>query len=138
MGDFIKKLLRDIKRQEKIQATPSLYIKQNKLTPHKFNKLDITEDDIPIQCTLGSSYLIKGENIIEIYSWCDYKHSLYLQINKTKPVWVSNIQIINVAENDPENLEFILDGFDTFYEPSSLHYEIIQFIEMGFELFIKI
>ena len=138
MDDFIKKLMYDIETQKKIQTNPSLYIKQNNLKLYKFNKTDINEGDIPIQCSLGRSCLIKGENIIEIYSWCEYKHSLYLQINKMKPMWLANIQIINTAENDPENLEFILDGFDNFYLPSSLQYEIIQFIEMGFELFIKI
>ena len=138
MDEFIKKLLYDIETQKKINTNPSLYINQNKLIPYIFNKSNINENDIPIQCTLGSSCLIKGKNIIEIYSWCDYRHSLYIQINKMKPVWLAKIRIINTAENDPENLEFILDGFDSFYLPSSLHYEIIQFIEMGFELFIKI
>jgi len=138
MDEFIQKLMYDIERQKKINTNPSLYIKQNKLKPYIFNKLNINENDIPIQCSLGRSCLIKGENIIEIYSWCDYSHSLYAQINKMKPVWLAEIQIINLAENDPENLEFILDGFDSFYLPSSLQYEIIQFIEMGFELFIKL
>ena len=134
--NFIEELLHDIKKQNKINKNPALFVKQNNLQQYKFSKKNIVEDDIPIQCLLGSAWLIKNCNIIEIYSWCECA-SLYIQINKIKPRWISKMEIVNVAKGDPENLEFLLDGCNTFYNSVDLLGDILHFIESGFMLYIK-
>lgn len=138
MGDFITNLLKDISKHKKIQKNSKLFIKHKNIKKFAFNrsinKLDV--DDLPIECSLGNSYLIKNNTIIEIYSWCDYAHSMYIQINSFRPTWLAKMNIINVENGDPDNIEYILDGCNVFYSPNCLQYEILQFILSGFILYI--
>ena len=50
---------------------------------------------------------------------------------------ISKIFIINKEENDPENLEFILDGCKTCYGQSEIQYLILQFLQTGFIMYVK-
>lgn len=135
--DFIKQLNKEINIHAKINKNPKLFIQHKNLKLHKFNKAPkyITEDDLPIQTILGSSYLIKGSNILEIYSWCDKAHSLHLQCSIYKPAWLGQIHIINKELHDPEKLEYILDGCDSFQDSTDLQYFIISFIKEGFSIY---
>jgi hypothetical protein len=137
--DFINQLYYEINVQTEIQHNPQIFIQHKKIKIYNFKKNTqyIEEDDLPNDILLGSSYLIKGDNILETYSWCDNEHSLYLQINVKKPMWLGKISIVNIDARDSENLEFLLDGFTKFYTPSNLQYSIINFIQSGFSLYIK-
>lgn len=136
--NFIKQLDTEINIRNKINKDSKLFIQHKNLKIHKINKSPkyITEDDLPIQTLLGSSYLIKGNNILEIYSWCDKAHSLHLQVSIYKPVWLSKIYIINKELHDPEKLEYILDGCDSFQDSTDLQYFIMSFIKEGFSIYI--
>lgn len=135
--EFMKQLLYDIK-VSKVKDSRA-FVKHKNLKIYKFNKKNncVKEDDLPVDTLLGSSYLIKGNNILETYAWCDSAYSLYLQMNIKRPMWVGKICIVNVEKNDPENLEYILDGCDIHYASSNLQYSIVQFINVGFSLYIK-
>jgi hypothetical protein len=137
--DFIKQLYADIDTCNKVNQNPKLFIKHKKLRQHIFNKniQYIDEDDLPIETIFGSSYLIKGNNILETYAWCDNSYSLYLQIKVKRPMWICNISIVNKDKSDSENLDFLLDGCDVFHSSSNLQYIIVQFIQCGFSLYTK-
>ena len=136
---FNEQLNFDIEQQEKINSCSKLFIKHRNLKPHEIkNNGDSISDKLPIECSLGSSFLIKDNNIIEFYCWCDSNYSMYLQINKQKPMWIGNTFIINKELNDPEKLEYFLDGCNIFYNPSNYMYLISQFLDMGFRLYKKI
>ena len=137
--NFIKKLLKDIAYYKNITLDVNKFIKHKKIKKYKFNKSinKIDETDLPVDTMLGSVYLIKGSNIIEIYSWYDTAYSLYLEVAYKKSMWLGRIFIINKALNDPENLEYLLTGSKRFYVLDELQYLIVQFIQSGFELYIK-
>jgi hypothetical protein len=136
--DFIKQLEIDVIQHKKITSNPKKFIKYRKIKLHNFKKKisNLTEDDLPIESLLGSVFLIKGATILEFYSWCDYDYSMYLQINKKRPLWIGNVSHINIEDNDPENIVFLLSGSDTFYTPSNWQYFILQFLQSEFQLYI--
>jgi len=136
--EFIKQLNAEINIHTKINNSPKLFINHKNLKLHRFNKSPkyINEDDLPIQTLLGSSYLIKGDNILEIYSWCDKAYSMHLQFSIYRPKWLGEIHIINKELHDPEKLEYILDGCDSFQDSTDLQYFIISFLKEGFLLYI--
>jgi hypothetical protein len=135
--NFIKQLWYEINDAKNIKEDSKLFIQHKKLKRYIFNKKScyIKDDDLPIETLLGSSYLIKGNNIIETYSWWGPEHSLYLQISVKCPMWLGEISIINAEPHDPENIEFLLSDCNIFHEPSNLQYSIIQFINAGFSLY---
>jgi hypothetical protein len=137
--NFIKKLLNDIAYYKNITLDINKFIKYKKIKKYNFKKsIDkIDENDLPVDTMLGSIYLIKDSNIIEIYSWYDTAHSLYLEVSRKKSMWLGRIFIINKALNDPENLEYLLTGIKRFYILDELQYLILQFIQSGFDLYIK-
>jgi hypothetical protein len=129
----------EMRQQNIINKNPKLFINNRKISPYKFKKsiFKIEEDDLPIQTLLGSSFLIKNDNIIECYSYCDYNRSMYVQINKRHNTWVGILDIINLDSVDSENVKFLLNGSDIFYRPSNYQYIILQFIQSGFQLYVK-
>ena len=136
---FIEQLNFDIEQQKKINSCSKLFIKHRNLKLHNIkNNGGSISDNLPIECSLGLSFLIKGNNIIEFYCWCDSNHSMYLQINKHIPTWIGKPFIINKELNDPEKLEYFLDGCDVFYNPINYMYFISQFLDVGFQLYTKI
>ena len=137
--NFIKKLLKDIAYYKNITIDVNKFIKYKNIKKYKFIKsIDkIDENDLPVDTMLGNIYLIKDSNIIEIYSWYDNAHSLYLEVSCKKSMWLGRIFIINKALNDPENLEYLLTGNKLFYILDELQYVIVQFIQSGFDLYIK-
>ena len=143
MEEFIQQLNSDIDRQKKINANPKEFIKSRNIILYNRTKTknlihhNITEIDLPIEASLGTIFLIKGANILELHSYCDYNYSIYLQINTKQPAWIGKVAIINIAPKDPENIKFLLDGSDTFYQPSNWYYLIIQFLQSGFQLYLK-
>ena len=137
--NFIKQLNYDIKYQTNINNSSKKFIKNRKLSQVKFKKKSqyINEDDLPIDAYLGSIYLIKGNNIIECYSYCDYSYSMHLQINNKKALWIAKLDSVNIEHNDPESVEYLLQGSTLFYRPSNYHYFILQFLQSDFQLYIK-
>jgi hypothetical protein len=137
--DFIKQLNYDIKCQTDINSSSKKIIKNRKLSQVKFKKNTqyIDEGDLPIESYLGSIYLIKGNNIIKCYSYCDYTHSMYLQINKKKSIWIAKLDSVNIEPNDPESVEYLLQGATLFYHPGNYHYFILQFLQSDFKLYVK-
>lgn len=137
--NFIKKLLKDIAQYKNITLDVNKFIKYKKIKKYNFikSKNNIDENDLPIDTMLGSIYLIKDSNIIEMYSWYDTAYSLYLEVSYKKSMWLGRIFIINKALNDPENLEYLLTGIKRFYILDELQYSIVQFIQSGFDLYIK-
>ena len=137
--EFIFQLNYEIQQQNDINKNPKLFINKRKIFPHKFKKsiFKVVEEDLPIQTLLGSVFLIKNDNIIECYSWCDYNHSMYIQINKKYNIWIGKIHMINLDSSDSENVKFLLDNSDVFYRPSNYQYMILQFIQSGFQLYVK-
>ena len=89
-SDFIKQLHKDIDKQQIINRDPKKFIKHKNLRKIKFkhDRGSISDEDFPIESSLGSIYLIKGVNIFGMYCWYDYSHSLYLQINKFESRWI--------------------------------------------------
>lgn len=136
--DFVKQLKNEIKQQQDINSDSKKFIKNRKIKLCKFNQSThkLTESDLPIESLLGCIFLIKGSNILEFYSWCDYNYSLYLEINKQQPIWIGKVSSINIEFKDPENIKYLLDGFDTFYIPSTWQYFILQWLQSGFQLYI--
>ncbi len=134
----MKKLLRDISKHKKLIKTTDDFIKLKNIKKYNFKKRAslIDENDLPINTIMGSTYLIKGNNIIEIYSWYDVSHSLCLQISLIKSTWMSKVFIVNKEVNDPDNIEFILEGSKIFYASTELNYLILQFIQDGFNLYV--
>ena len=143
-NEFIKKLNFDIINHKKNNTNSKRFINYKNLELYNcfFGKKTcpentFSEDDLPIESLLGSIFLIKNNNILEFYSWCDYNHSMYLQINKKKSIWLGKPLIINIEHNDPEDLIFLLDGYDFFYNPSNWQYFITQFLDSGFKIYLK-
>ena len=136
---FIKKLNFDIINHKKNITNSKRFIKYKNLEMYNclFSEKTFSEYDLPIESLLGSIFLIKNNNILEFYSWCDYNHSMYLQINKKKSIWLGKPLIINIEHNDPEDLIFLLDGYDFFYNPSNWQYFITQFLDSGFKIYLK-
>ena len=137
--EFMKQLFYDIDINKSIQTDSKVFATHKNLKIHKFTKnyKCVTENDLPVETLLGSTYLIKGNNILETYAWCDSAYSLYLQTNVKRSMWIGDIYVINVENNDPENLEYILNGCGIYYSSSNLQHSIIQLIHDGFSLYIK-
>ena len=135
----IKQLYRDIQKTKTIHTNSDIFIKHNNISLHIFTKKTqlLSECDLPTQSLLGSVILIKGDNIIEFYSWCDCNYSRYIQINRTDPIWVCKTTIINIAERDPDNIRFLMDGNECMYHQDNVQYLMLQFIQDGFKLYIK-
>jgi hypothetical protein len=135
----MKRLKKAMVKRETINQTPALFIKDRCISWHKFNKKNscIKPEDLPIETAIGSSYLIKNSNIIEIYCWCDPSYSTYLQIAVRQPSWLGKVNIVNIEPNDPECLEFLLSGYDIFYSCDNIQYLISNFINSGFLLYLK-
>jgi hypothetical protein len=137
--DFMNQLNYEICQNDSLNKNPKLFIKKRNITPYKFKKssFNLQEDDLPIQTLLGSVFLIKNDNIIECYSWCDYNHSMYIQINRKYNMWIGKLDAINIDQSDSSNIKFILDGSDIFDRPDNYQYIILQFLQSGFKLYIK-
>jgi hypothetical protein len=131
--NFIKKLKFDIKNKKIINASSKLFILHKRLKLYT-----ITDDNkLPIQCFLGTSYLIKGDNIIEFYAYINPKFSQYIQINKYFNKWSTNISIINVESNDPEDLGFILYEVNKIHCIDNMQYFIKGFLDTGFKIYLN-
>ena len=136
---FIKSLISEINKNKVIYTNALNFIKTKNLTPFSFGKksINVTEDDLPSSTILGSTYLIKKNNIIEVYSWCDPSYSLYLQINMKRPAWIGTLDIINTESGDPDNIQYLLNDCDRFSDPDNLQYMIVHFINNGFALYVN-
>lgn len=140
----MKNLLDDIVSHSLINKNSSLFIKHRKLIHYKFRNITnmktmvkLKEKDLPYNVLLGSSFLIKNNNIIEIYAYCDYRRSLYIPITKYRDDWLCNIDVINIQEGDPENILMFVDGMNRINKPSVLEYFITDFLNVGFSLYVK-
>jgi len=136
MNASIDKLLNDIDKLKKINKSSKRFISHRNIYPYKVKKKPY-EDHLPQQTLLGSAFLIKGNNIIEFYSWCECDHSIYLQINAKTSRWIGLCDIINIEDGDPENINFMLGDIDKIYTIDTYQYYIAQLIELGFKLYIK-
>jgi hypothetical protein len=137
--NFIKRFELAIETHKKINSSSGLYIKNKSLKIYHLDNIDgnIDGNILPIQCFLGNVYLIKGDNIIEFYTYIDIKHSHNIQINKYSNIRVTNIYVINIESNDPENLNFILCDIDKIYCMHNMQYLINLFLDSGFMIYLK-
>jgi hypothetical protein len=137
-SDFIKQLYKDIDNKHVIYHDPKKFIKYNNLRKIKFkhNPSSISAEDFPVEASIGSIYLIKGVNIIGMYCWYDYKHSLYLQMNKFASRWICKTEIYNKAIDDPEQLEYYIDDMDVLFSSDTAHYLMLQFVQSGFDMYV--
>lgn len=129
--DFLK----EIDDNQKILSNKKLFIAHRNLKLYKLPK-KCSSKRIPYNVYMGSSYLIKGNNIICLYSYCDYGQSQHVQINKKKDRWTCNISIMHMENGDPENLMFLVGDSDRIVAPSVLEYFMHSFIQAGFELYL--
>ena len=142
----MKTLLNDISAYSAIAKNSKLFIKHRNLKYYKFKNVSnrrnmrthqkIKEKDLPYNILLGSSFLIKGCNIIEIYAYCDYMRSLYIPITRYRDGWVCNIDVVNIQEGDPENIKSFIDGYERIITPSVLEYFMVELLNDGFSLYI--
>jgi len=131
----LSSLFDEIKINKSINSNGKKFIKHRGL--HKVDlRKNFNDDDLPINVTMGSSFLINKNNIIEIYTYVDHGYSQYIQIDKKIPTWISRIDIINIEKGDPYNVRFIIKGCRVLYNPSDLIYIIMEFIHDGFDLYI--
>mgnify|MGYP000400715743 CR=1 FL=1 len=131
----LSNLFDEIKINKSINSNGKKFINHRNLSI-VYLKKTFDEYDLPINVTMGSSFLINKNNIIEIYSYVDHGYSQYIQIDKKIPLWISRIDIINTEKGDPYNVRFITKGFRVLYNPSDLIYIITEFIHDGFDLYI--
>ncbi len=132
--DFIAELNHDITAYKKIKSNAKLFIAHKNLRPVKLPQRKPQEKDLPTQATVGDIYLIKGDSIIQYYSYWE-NLSLHTQVNFTKPLWICRIDIINAAPGDPEHLRFMLEGCEVLYNIETAHYSMLGFLEAGFQLY---
>ena len=135
--NFIIQLNNDIQNKINIYTDSKSFIIDRMLELYDYKNRGYKENDLPVESLLGSIFLIKNNNILEFYSWCDFNHSCYLQINKTKPVWLGTPILINYECGDPENIIYLLSGNRVFYEGDTWQYFISQFVESGFKIYLK-
>lgn len=133
----MKTFLDDIESHLLITKNGSRFIKHKKIKHYKFiNDKNHNKKDLPWNLLLGSSFLIKNNTIIELYSYCNYKQSLYTQITKYIDEWVCSINVINIQEGDPDSVLHIVNGINIINKPSVLEYFIVSFLNDGFYLYI--
>ena len=132
-------LLKEIDKQCIISRSPDKYITHRGLRQHIFTKNinHIYASDLPICASLGAVFLIKGNNIIEFYSYADSHHSPHVQVNYKIPTWIGTISPINIEPGDPENINYILDKQHTFYYSENYIYLILELIKNGFKVYVK-
>jgi hypothetical protein len=90
--NFIQQLQHDIKKQNKINQNPELFIK------HK--NLKFFDGGTPMQLYVGSVYFISNKSIIESYSWVDYNYSTSVKFNRKIPTWLNKITFTTVSKQD--------------------------------------
>jgi len=129
-------LLKNIALKQKIVKQSSLFILHNNLRKYKFKNRNATEASLPYNILMGNSYLIKNNNIIGFYAYCDYNRSMHTKVSILKNMWVCNLDIINLHADDPENIEFLVGGSDHIFQPSLLEFLIVDFIRVGFALYL--
>jgi hypothetical protein len=150
-NNIMKTFLDDIASHLLINKKAALFIEHRKIKHYNFKNVNkrsniknknktvkIKELDLPYNVLLGSSFLIKNNNIIELYAYCNYKQSVYIPITKYKDEWVCNINIINIQEGDPENVLMFVEGINKINNSDVLEYFIVDFLNVGFSLYIKI
>lgn len=76
-------------------------------------------------------FLIKKNNILEFYSWCECDYSIYLQISTKTSRWIGSCDNINIEDGDPENINFMFGGNKAVDddEPSQAQEQIRQIQE---------
>jgi hypothetical protein len=135
--NFIDQLNYDIQQKQINNNDSKLFIKNKNLTKYsiKNKNENIINTDLPIGAYLGSIFLIKDNNIIQCYCWCDWEHSMYLQICEKNPKWIGNINVINL-EKAPYVKKYLHDK-KILHLPSNYHHVIIELLKYGFQLYIK-
>jgi hypothetical protein len=137
-SDFIKQLHADIANRQAIYRDPKKFIKHKNLRKIQFKQHRgvISENDFPANAHLGSIYFIKGKNIMGMYCWCDYNHSLYLTTSRFAPRWMCKTEVYNLEFGDPEQIKYYLDGISVLFSPDTAQYLILQFVQSGFDMYI--
>ena len=131
---FISKLKKDIYETKKINQKAALFINNKNIRRHNLPK-QATEKDLPINAFLGTIYLIKNNNIIDVYSWFDPMYSPFIALSYNKNQWISKFSVINKEDGDPENIEYLLEGIKKIYYIEDMLYLVLQFVKSGFLLY---
>lgn len=136
----IQRLYEEMNARGQINRDSKKFIAHHGLILHDSGKKQkkIQEVDIPMQAHLGSVYLIKGNNIVHFYSYCDHAYSLNMQFNAVRPLWLCKSDIVNVEKGDPEHIQFILGGMDIIYSLDNLNYMLMDLANNGFLFYVKI
>lgn len=125
--------MRSINEYKKLKSSSVKFARHKNLRQIEHT---VKETDLPIESIIGCVYLIKGNNIIEFYSYWEVT-SLYIQINYSKPVWFCKITIVNYEHGDPENLNFLFNGCDVLTSIDNSHDSILGLVGMGFDVWKK-
>lgn len=133
---FITQLRKDISDYKLIQSNAQSFIKHKQLRLFQLPKREAQEQDLPIESIVGDIYLIKGNNIIQFYSYWEHV-SHYIQVNRITPMWLCKTDIINVEPNDPDHIEFLLDGCEVLTNVENIQYSILGFLHAGFKIYLK-
>ena len=132
--NFIDQLNYDISQQQLINNNSKLFIKNKNLKLCPINKTNITDMNLPIEAYLGNIFLIKFNSIIQLYCWCDYSHSMYLQICKKSPKWLGSIDILNLEPDDNYIKKYLHDK-KIIHLPSNYHFIIKELLKNGFDIY---
>lgn len=110
------------------------FIVQRNLELSKLNKKKINIHDLPMQASMGTIFLIKNDNILSFYSWCDYNHSFSMMVKHIKPTWIG---VVNILSPETLNTHRELRHLDdtNIYTPTLFHNIIINLIRSGFDLY---
>ena len=145
----LEKTIKHAKHYEKIKSDSKLFIQHHHLKKFRFrirNDL-VSEKDLPPDTIFGTTYLIKGNNIIQFYSYFDVGFSPRVEINMKLNTWVCKSEIINreklngypekptYMKNDPEKLDEIEKYYSTLRDIEYLEMLIVCYLKKGFVLY---
>ena len=129
-------LINQISRLKLINKSSSNFIAHKKLIECRLVKKNkhICKKDLPACVYLGSTYLIKGNNIIHIYTYIDAKFSFSNKVVANDSVWVCKLDIVHLEDGDPEGVGYII-ACDIFFNSSVMESVALHFLHAGFKLF---
>ena len=122
-------LNRDIEKYEKIKKNSNRFIKYKNIKKYKYIGL-------PNEIFFGTTYLIKNNNIIEIYSYIEYEFSLDIRRKQTDDTWISRINLINIEPTDPDQLKYIFNNATTIFNTETLEATVLDLIDSGFKIYL--
>ena len=140
MGSELTCIIKSIDKNAEINKNAVQYIKHNNLKKVRFNvsRGFLRNKDLPTDTILGTTYLVKGNNIMYFNSYVDPAYSPRIEINIKTPRWICKSDVVNKEDGDPENLNEIIIYYKAICDPEYLELVILGYImNKGFDLYIK-